>query len=159
MPVLYSYPFSAEIISYAPVVAPLRIHESLNTALHIGKSVNVIRDLPPPLTRVARTPSQIKRPTSTAHAPRACHSVRWILQIPIPTPGRWSTPVSVVTVAPATANPPSRTTEQYTRNRQMIQNARIYMDQMEAQNEAGFQAFTFTEQELQRRIREGREAE
>lgn len=41
----------------------------------------------------------------------------------------------------------------------MIQNARMYMDQMEAQNEAGFQAFSFTEQELQRRIREGREAE
>lgn len=41
----------------------------------------------------------------------------------------------------------------------MIKNARVYMDQMEAQNEAGFQAFTYTEQELQRRIREGREAE
>jgi hypothetical protein len=33
------------------------------------------------------------------------------------------------------------------------------MDRMEAQTEAGFQAFTYTEQELQRRIREGREAE
>jgi len=41
----------------------------------------------------------------------------------------------------------------------MIQNARMYMDQAEAQNEAGFQAFSYTEQELQRRIREGREAE
>jgi len=41
----------------------------------------------------------------------------------------------------------------------MIQNARAYMDQMEVNNEAGFQAFTYTEQELQRRIREGREAE
>lgn len=41
----------------------------------------------------------------------------------------------------------------------MIQNARSYMDQLEARNEAGFQAFAYTEQELQRRIREGREAE
>jgi len=41
----------------------------------------------------------------------------------------------------------------------MIQNARSWMDQAEAQNEAGLQAFAYTEQELQRRIREGREAE
>ena len=41
----------------------------------------------------------------------------------------------------------------------MIQNARMYMNRVEAQNEAGLQAFTYTEQELQRRIREGREAE
>jgi hypothetical protein len=41
----------------------------------------------------------------------------------------------------------------------MIQQARMYIDQAEAQNEAAFQAYTHTEQELQRRIREGREAE
>ena len=33
------------------------------------------------------------------------------------------------------------------------------MDQLEAQNESGYQAYSYTEQELQRRIREGREAE
>ena len=41
----------------------------------------------------------------------------------------------------------------------MIQDARKYISQVEAQNEVGFQAFAYTEQELQRRIREGREAE
>jgi hypothetical protein len=41
----------------------------------------------------------------------------------------------------------------------MIEEARIYINQVEAQNEAGLQAFAHTEQELQRRIREGREAE
>lgn len=41
----------------------------------------------------------------------------------------------------------------------MIQEARMYIDQVEAQNEAGRQAFVYTEHELQRRIREGREAE
>lgn len=41
----------------------------------------------------------------------------------------------------------------------MIQQARTYINQVEAQNEAAFQAYADTEQELQRRIREGIEAQ
>ena len=41
----------------------------------------------------------------------------------------------------------------------MIQSYRTFVDQLEAQNEAGHQAYAHTEQELQRRIQEGRQAE
>lgn len=47
----------------------------------------------------------------------------------------------------------------YARKRQMIQQARMYIDQVEAQNEVAFQAYADTEHELQRRIREGIEAQ
>lgn len=58
------------------------------------------------------------------------------------------------------AHPPSCcAVESYARNRQQIERARMYINQAEAQNEAAFNAFTDTEQELQRRIREGLEAQ
>ena len=41
----------------------------------------------------------------------------------------------------------------------MIEEARMYINQVEAQNEAGIQVYAYTEQEFQRRIREGHEAE
>lgn len=57
------------------------------------------------------------------------------------------------------AHPSSCPAESYARNRQQIERARMYINQVEAQNEAAFNAFTDTEQELQRRIREGLEAQ
>ena len=54
---------------------------------------------------------------------------------------------------------PFHDVESYATQRQLIQQVRTYINQVEARNEAAFQAYNQTEQDLQRRIREGREAE